>query len=212
MLLGESQTQGDLWRDLFILVIGALLGGLLSLFLERARIWWRRKVVSRALIPYLSGCCNQAKALARILASDMIPNWQKGRCATYGFRAFDTSLWEALLQDPDQLTGKYWTVLVGFHTQIASVRFVLDFLQQAQVAFVEANHAGNQEAATAIRQRVLEYAEKAKQDCELLAGFVCVADLDEFAKQWSDSMNAMGTDLPAEASAKAETRRANTQS
>ena len=183
MLLACSPGEADLWHDtIFLLLLGVLVGGVSTFLVERSLVWRRRKHVCAALLPYLRGCCNQARDLQNAL-SEMIHNWTAPNCATYSFRAFDTSFWQALLQNIDQLPAKYWTSLIGFHAEIASIQFALDFLRTAQMAFTEARPA-DQQAAQAIRQRVLDYADRVMGDCGRLARFASIADLEDFRKRW----------------------------
>jgi len=177
VLLGELPPDTN--RDLILLLIGGLFGALAQLAVDGISLCLRRRGACKALLPYLRSCCNQAGALQDTLESDMIPNWEQQRCASYNFMSFDTRFWQALLQNIDQLPAKYWTSLIGFHAEIASIQFALNFLRTGQMAFTEARPA-DQQAAQGIRQRVLEYADSVMGDCERLARFASIANLEDF--------------------------------
>jgi hypothetical protein len=184
MLIAYCSQDSSLWRDLLILLLGVLLGGMMNLIVERARVLLRRRKISEALLPYLRECCKQAADLNKTLSTDMIPNWERGQCAIYSFRGFDTTVWQSLLQDIDQLRPKYWPALVRFHSQISSVQFSMDFLQQAQSIFQRSAEAQPLGQAEGIKKRIIERAKSTAQECEHLGMCASATGLEEFRKRW----------------------------
>lgn len=172
-----------LLRDLLLLCIGILLGGVSTLAVNCFELSRRRGTMKAALLLHVHECGCKAESIKHHLETSVIPDWQQGLPETVkGCAKIDTSFWHSICQNPDQLPST--SILLGL------LRFYMraEHLNSRLEGFNKLQSLWTNDPQDKIDHRllVLQEAWLCAQQCADIARAASITSLEELPQEYTD--------------------------
>ena len=180
--LGGSLT---LARDVILIVLGIVLGGGLNILVTRIVIWLRRRSIASALLCHVRYSCTTAEGVGAYLRTQVLPDWSKSRLSVSHLERIDTNLWQAALQDLDNLPRADLIRMFSFYQFASAVNSRLAVIQEEQemlqnVTVEEGQTSANAQRLTLlVREAVLRNGSLVAQMCEQMARYKAICSFSE---------------------------------
>lgn len=182
----DRSRSKSLVRDLLLLMIGILLGGISTYALNSCDRASRQTAMRSALLVHAQECGIQAQAIRDAVERYVIPNWQKGfpQLVT-ALAKIDTTFWHSVAKNPDDLpSGPELTRLIRFYMRAERANATIENLNALQC-----KHASSDEVRQNIRHAVLVNAWKLTIQFRELERATSIQTLNDLPDAYADNIS-----------------------